>query len=750
MISKMIITSTDYFVHPVTDQPVVRIYGRTEDGEALTLYDDRTYPYFYLAKPRTYDERLLQKAGANVVEYVTLKQSSTNVRCAKVRTRKPKDVSVLRDRLQKRGRTVYSADILYQLRYMYDMNIGSYVKVRYNKNNSIKSITNVDPFNVDLKVMCFDIESSIRTKDVYCIAVRVNDEKEVFDDSNGEKQMLEEFIEYVRLKDPDIITGYNIYGFDIPYLKMACRRHRIDFSIGRDGSDPWKRDDSKYRIPNWNLTGRIMVDTWMAVRMELKPIQENLEYVGQVLGLGGKSDIDASKIEEEWKNRPEEVKDYCMRDVDLTYDVFMHPKIAALQRAKALSIATKLPLGNCFAPKTTQLVDSILIRLFDKAGYVVPQNRWGEIAEKIKGATVFNIFKPGIYKDIAILDFKSMYPSIMIRNNICPTTFCKETPEEEHVVSPIGAHFRTDKKGIVPEVLEGLWKWRDEVKEKVVESGDYYDRLQYSIKILMNSFYGVMASSFYRFTDRDIGGSVTAFARQGIRNVQKTLNESGQQVIYGDTDSVFVDVAGTNAFSLAKELSKDGMEMEVEKILETFFTHGAKKRYAANIKWPKEEFYVMGYELRRGDSFEIQRKALKGALTLILEDKPDKAFRLVSGIVKDIKEGRASLKELVITKSVKDAKDYVRPQSMAGVQASQKLLARGYAWTPNSKVSWIVTNSKVTPMEVEPYVEDFCEDMVPDWYYYAGRVVKTLSDIATVFGWDDIGLSSGTKQRKLF
>ena len=131
----MIITSTDYFVHPVTDQPVVRIYGRTEDGEALTLYDDRMYPYFYLAKPRTYDERLLQKAGANVVEYVTLKQSSTNVRCAKVRTRKPKDVSVLRDRLQKRGRTVYSADILYQLRYMYDMNIGSYVKVRYNKNN---------------------------------------------------------------------------------------------------------------------------------------------------------------------------------------------------------------------------------------------------------------------------------------------------------------------------------------------------------------------------------------------------------------------------------------------------------------------------------------------------------------------------------------------------------------------------------------------------------------------------------------
>ena len=122
----------------------------------------------------------------------------------------------------------------------------------------------------------------------------------------------------------------------------------------------------------------------------------------------------------------------------------------------------------------------------------------------------------------------------------------------------------------------------------------------------------------------------------------------------------------------------------------------------------------------------------------------------MSGIVKDIKEGRIPLNELVITKSVKDASSYVNPKSMAGVQASQKLIASGYAWIPNSKVSWIVTNCKSTPMEVEPYVEDFCDDMRPDWTYYAKRIVRTLSDIAAVFEWDDIGLASGTKQEKLF
>ena len=69
MRDKVFITNVDYFMHPLTEQPVVRIFGRTDKGKAITLYDDRTYPYFYLAHPRTYDERLLQRAGANVVEY---------------------------------------------------------------------------------------------------------------------------------------------------------------------------------------------------------------------------------------------------------------------------------------------------------------------------------------------------------------------------------------------------------------------------------------------------------------------------------------------------------------------------------------------------------------------------------------------------------------------------------------------------------------------------------------------------------
>ena len=266
----------------------------------------------------------------------------------------------------------------------------------------------------------------------------------------------------------------------------------------------------------------------------------------------------------------------------------------------------------------------------------------------------------------------------------------------------------------------------------------------------MNSFYGVMASDFYRFTNPSIGGSITAFARQGIQNVFDELAARKYIVIYGDTDSVFVQLKDEDPHKLAKKLSARGLEMELEKILGTFFTHGAKKRYAAMVEWPKEEFYVKGYELRRGDSFKTQREVLEKSLRLILKDEPDKALKLVTEMVKKIKNGEVDIEDLTITKSVKSPKEYVNPDSNAGVQAAMKLQARGYPWLPGTKISWVVSNSKITPMDVEPYIETADMKVKYDRDYYAGRIVKTMSDIAGVFDWDDMGLRSGTKQLRLF
>ena len=123
----------------------------------------------------------------------------------------------------------------------------------------------------------------------------------------------------------------------------------------------------------------------------------------------------------------------------------------------------------------------------------------------------------------------------------------------------------------------------------------------------MNTFYGVFASSFYRFTDKNIGSSITAFARQTVKGIISEVESEGVDVIYSDTDSVFMqspehNLDGAVAFGnrMAERFSKDGGTLEFEKILEPLFTHGKKKRYVGKIIYPKveKELLVRGYEVR--------------------------------------------------------------------------------------------------------------------------------------------------------
>ena len=750
MRTKVFLLNVDYFTDPVSDEPIIRLYGKTEYGETKVFFQENFKAYFYLARPSPHDRRLLAMAGAQIGENVELEHYQEKYDCVKVYLRHPKHMPRLREKLINRGRTVFSADILYQLRYLYDNDLGAFVEIEHDSNYSVQSIQRCKSFDVNLDVLTFDIECSLRTKEMYCIAAQLNDNAGVvFTNASGEAKMIEDFVEYIQAVDPDIITGYNSNGFDIPVLMRKAKSLNVEFGIGREGDEPWMREDNKRRIKSWFVSGRIFVDTWQQVKQELKPIQESLGFVGELLGVGSKDNVDASRIEEEWANRRLSVIKYCKKDVKVTYDVFMHDKIASISKAMALSIASDLPLEHSFAPVTSRIVDSLLIRRFDKKGFAVPQNTWNNKAKKIKGATVFEVFEPGIYHNVGIFDFKSMYPSVMIKNNICPTTFTK-TETGDSVRSPLGVYFRLDKESIVPKILKALWEWRDATKLEIKKNGDYHDRLQYSIKVLMNSFYGVMASDFYRFTNPSIGGSITAFARKGIQDVYDELDSRNYTTIYGDTDSVFVQLTDDDPHELAKELSARGLEMELEKILSSFFTHGAKKRYAATVEWPKKEFYVKGYELKRGDSFKRQREVLEQSLRLILDSRPDDALKLVTKAVKEIKNGEVDLEDLIVTKSVRSPSEYVNPDSNAGVQAAAKLQARGYPWLPGTKISWVVSNSKQTPMEVEPYIETTDMNVKFDRDYYADRLVRTMSDIAGVFDWDDMGLRSGTKQLRLF
>ena len=199
-------------------------------------------------------------------------------------------------------------------------------------------------------------------------------------------------------------------------------------------------------------------------------------------------------------------------------------------------------------------------------------------------------------------------------------------------------------------------KTRDNYKAMMKKETDpdkkrYLDSMQSQVKILMNSFYGVFASSFYRFTDQNIGSSITAFARETIKGIIADFTSNGIQVVYGDTDSIFIKTGRATvdeAVDLTNGLRDDvfkklGIIIEVERVLDPLFSHGAKKRYAGKILFPKQDsgnIVVRGYEIRRTDSFDLQSEALMEIFNFILDRNVNGALRRAKEIVSDIKSGR--------------------------------------------------------------------------------------------------------------
>jgi DNA polymerase I len=275
----------------------------------------------------------------------------------------------------------------------------------------------------------------------------------------------------------------------------------------------------------------------------------------------------------------------------------------------------------------------------------------------------------------------------------------------------------------------------------------------------MNTFYGVFASTFYRFTDKSIGAAITAFARANTIGIIKQVESEGIHVIYSDTDSIFMqspenNLEGSVEFGekMAERFSVDGGTLEFEKILEPMFTHGMKKRYVGKIVWPQvsDELLVRGYEIRRSDSFDLQSKMLTDLFEMILAEKNDEALNMVRETIQNVKSGNVDVSELVISKSCKGLDAYENPDRMANVQAAKKLIEMGYDFIPGMKVSWIVTDSKSSPQTVEPYVSGVEFKGKPDYKYYAERLSQTASRITEVFGWEEKDLLMGNQQATLF
>jgi DNA polymerase, archaea type len=268
----------------------------------------------------------------------------------------------------------------------------------------------------------------------------------------------------------------------------------------------------------------------------------------------------------------------------------------------------------------------------------------------------------------------------------------------------------------------------------------------------------VLASSFYRFTNKDIGAAITSFARDAITSIIRDLEADGYTVVYSDTDSVFVhspvaSLEGAREFGekIAKRFSREGVTFEFQSVYEAFFSHGVKKRYVGRMVWPRDEVIVRGYETRRTDAFDYQSSALLEVFDLVLKGDTDAAIRRSRELVQAVRSRQVPVERLVIGRTVRAEDDYneATRDALPFLRVFRQLRSEGYDVIPGMRVSWIVTNSRASPQGIEPWVDGRPFSAQPDWEYYADRVAQTLGRITEVFDWDSAALLRGSHQRRL-
>ncbi len=758
------------------EEPVIELFGRTRHGESIVAEYRGFKPYFYAVRPSQVLLNYLQRDSEVLkVETVELEVQGRKTPCAKVTLQHPWKTPEYRERARKHGSEVMAADIPFAHRFMYDFDLAACVRVhgapstgKYTTELVVKAerFEPCEPFNPPLRVVSFDIENTITDPTILCLGLAWRERGELKTDilTGSEKEIIRGFIEFISKSDPDVITGYNIDGYDLPILEQRAKAHGImSLALSRDG-----QGISNIGERFWRAHGRIIADAWWAVKLELHPKQETLDAVGKWLLGEGKQDVDRVHMDDEWARNREKVLEYCKKDAELALRIL--EKVARLDKAMDLAIVSKLPVDDTFNSRTSTMIDSILIRAADRERVAVPMTRSGSGGKSIEGGYVHTL-DPGLYEWVIALDFSSMYPSIIIEKNICFTTLS----ESGTIESPIGVRFLNAQQrvGLLPRILGDLMVQRREVKTRMKAEADpekreYYRRLQDAVKILMNAFYGVLASSFYRFTNPQIGASITAFARENIKSVISQLEADGVRVIYSDTDSIFLesprkDKEGSVDFGrkVAERFTTTNVNMELERVFRTFFSHGKKKRYAAKTAWPvDDELIVRGYEIRRTDAFDLQSESQKRVFDRVLENDIEGAVRLAKEIVNEIKAGHLPpdmvpedgdpLEPLVISRTVAQDSKYVNPDSMSNVLAARKLKELGYEVVPGMKVSWIVVDARKSPMHVEPWMSGRLFEFKADWEYYARRVAQTLAYVTEVYGWDERALLMGTVQADLF
>lgn len=728
-------------------QNVLRFMGTSEELGSVDIVITNNKPVFFIE----HNSRLNQLQKYYLRKETALKNFNRQQVDA-IYFNEQKKLITFADELHQSNTITYESDVDPLKRFLMEKSINSQMKISgvAEQNNFITKFINpdIEPCEItpSFVVASVDIETGTKTNQLYSIAAHITGKKgehkkvfmigekskrstEYLSLFTNETDLLTNFFSWFKEIDPDIIIGWHVIGFDLLFLDNKCRELGINFDIARAGGrvSLRARKPSGYYI---SITGRVVIDGPSMLRASFFSFEDfKLETVAQeLLGTGKTITPDENKIEEIdrlFKEDKDALSEYNLQDAILVSDIFKKTGLIELSVRRAqISGLLMDQLGMM-----TAAFDHFYLPRLHRAGFVAPNLKDIHTIEHAAGGYVIEP-TPGIYNNIIVLDFKSLYPSIIQTFKIDPYSLLMK---ETDTIKTLNGYEFSSSLHILPDFINELMKLRDVAKKKKDK------QLSQAIKILMNSFYGVMGSFGCRFYHPDLPRAITGSGHKLLLGSKEYLEKKDLKVIYGDTDSLFVmlkdlsvedeEIQGKkivkelNLFwknKLKKEFKVEShLEIEFEKYYKKFIITpargadiGAKKRYAGLItKDCKESIEFVGMEFVRSDWTKLAKEFQVELYRKVFND--EEVEKWIRDIIKKLKAGEYDDKLIYKKRLRKDVEEYTKnvpPHARAA-----KLLNE-----PRDVIYYAITQRGPIPIELKH--NDF------DYDHYIEKQLKPIAD----------------------
>lgn len=683
---------------------------------------------------------------------------------------------LLQQAIEDHGIAIFEADIKVSDRYLMERFIYGSVKIEgnivqqgehwYCQNPKLSSAK----YTGQLSMVSLDIECSPE-RSLYSVGLSVGDAKRdrvimvgqalPCDNVNiewveDELQLLIALQNWFRANDPDVIIGWAVANFDMRLLAERAKLHHFKLCLGRDNRAlHWLSHRESVDQGTIMLNGRVVLDgieqlknsSWHFESFSLEFVSQSLFSEGKLITQDNSVFVDKGlEIQHQFENAPLKLAAYNLQDCLLVERIFAHAHLIeyAIQRAELTGLALDRR-GASVAAFT-----NLYLPLLHRSGYIAPNI--GDIeAQHSPGGFVMDS-KPGLYDWVLVLDFKSLYPSIIRTFKIDPLGMVEGLKEDAStsIEGFRGARFSRDKHHL-PAILDTLTRAREEAKKANNQP------FSHAIKIIMNSMYGVLGSSGCRFHDTRLASSITLRGHQIMIETGAFIEQLGFDVIYGDTDSTFIWLKQCDSLSYANKKGKmlaqaindywqekikrefalpSLLEIEYETCFSQFFMptlrgsdSGSKKRYAG-LKTTEQgsEIIFKGLESVRSDWTELAREFQQ-----ILFDKVFKKQSVTQYIIETASQLKAGLfnEKLVYHKRLRRPLDaYVKnipPQVRAArlADAQNRKLGRPLRYQRQGRIAYLITHNGPEPIE---YLHSSI-----DYQHYIDKQLKPIADAILPF-----------------